>query len=277
MTHAGPQSRERSVFRHPSILLRTPNGRDGPAGMKWRGRAREDVLAPLLLQVTGGCLIGSGGPSRFPWMCHLTKKESAMPHQGDCPAIDDLTAMPLAHGPSAMASALATDSSPRLSSPASAGRICGSPRGSPRRSPDPRLPGPQRAATGGVIRPPKTACSDAATTKVGRRPSCCSRGSLRDPRPRRPPRPRLPRAAQARGRQLGRTPPRPKDHAARSGRRRRVLAVRVLGQARRYRAAVARTGPRPAHRLGRTRAGPRNGTAWISRRSSTRKALPKCR
>ena len=31
-----------------------------------------------------------------------------MTHQDECPAIDDLTALPIEHGPAAMASALAT-------------------------------------------------------------------------------------------------------------------------------------------------------------------------
>jgi putative transposase len=37
-----------------------------------------------------------------------TKKEPAMTHQDECPAIDDLTALLIEHGPAAMASALAT-------------------------------------------------------------------------------------------------------------------------------------------------------------------------
>jgi putative transposase len=39
---------------------------------------------------------------------YATKKEPAMTHQGECPAINDLTALLIEHGPAAMASALAT-------------------------------------------------------------------------------------------------------------------------------------------------------------------------
>ena len=39
---------------------------------------------------------------------YSTKKEPTMTHQDECPAIDDLTALLIEHGPAAMASALAT-------------------------------------------------------------------------------------------------------------------------------------------------------------------------
>jgi hypothetical protein len=37
---------------------------------------------------------------------YATKKEPAMTHQDECPAINDLTALLIEHGPAAMASAL---------------------------------------------------------------------------------------------------------------------------------------------------------------------------
>jgi hypothetical protein len=39
---------------------------------------------------------------------YSTKKEPATTHQDECPAINDLTALLIEHGPAAMASALAT-------------------------------------------------------------------------------------------------------------------------------------------------------------------------